>query len=126
MAFGEKGKDLNFLFKRKVGFEVKTHFWKDAWFGDLTFRELFPTLYAVEYVKDCLLKDKVRVNAEMEKNYCWGWSKEHRGSYEMNQFPVISLRHLKDKSSTDCNDSFTWVGWIPFKINCFVWRMIRN
>lgn len=27
---------------------------------------------------------------------------------------------------TDVATSFKWVGWIPLKINCFVWRMIKK
>lgn len=43
-----------------------------------------------------------------------------------NSFSVKAIRSLIVGSSTNNVEWFHWVNWIPFKINCFVWRLFKN
>lgn len=55
---------LILFLQRNVGNDDSTSFWDDLWYGDISLKNHFPRVYALEVEKCCVVKDRV-VNGDM-------------------------------------------------------------
>ncbi|KAI3507508.1 hypothetical protein L1887_22495 [Cichorium endivia] len=132
----------------------KFMFWKDRWLGSNTFKDLFPRLYSLEVSKNSLVSDKVESTGLEENNL--SWKRAVRRGLETREltelcdtlrdvhlsseldvwswiiasngiFSVQSLRNEIAKNRWSRSDrKFHWLRMVPFNVNCFVWRFVRN
>ncbi|GJX20869.1 putative RNA-directed DNA polymerase [Tanacetum coccineum] len=76
-----EGIDFNFRssFIRKVADGADTFFWLDPWCGDGTrLKDKFPRLFALESIKDCMVKDRGYIDNESWIS-SWAWRIPPRG-----------------------------------------------
>ncbi|GKE37109.1 RNA-directed DNA polymerase, eukaryota, reverse transcriptase zinc-binding domain protein, partial [Tanacetum coccineum] len=57
----DKGMDLLGLCSRLVGNGASTKLWSDIWCGDVSFKDRFPRIYALELNKDCYIDQRYNV-----------------------------------------------------------------
>ncbi|KAI3721405.1 hypothetical protein L2E82_32415 [Cichorium intybus] len=132
-----------------------TLFWKDRWCGPVAFKDRFPKLYGIESNKNCLVSERITVTDGWNTVFGWkrcprrgGKSKELEGLLQVivsvnlasspdkwiwkedasGLFSVSSLRRFMENQLVTDDDSwkFSWVNWVPLKVNCFVWRLLQD
>ncbi|GKD46079.1 RNA-directed DNA polymerase, eukaryota [Tanacetum coccineum] len=138
------------LCSKRVGNGNNTSFWLDIWKGDLTLRDNFPRMYALELDKQIFVADKMAAQVDAS------FRRPVRGGIELNQFndlvsfiDSVSLSSSHDRwvcnASGDGNfrvkdirnfiddlflpsrpETTRWVKFIPIKINVFTWRARRD
>ncbi|GKA72771.1 RNA-directed DNA polymerase, eukaryota [Tanacetum coccineum] len=143
-----KGIDVSKYIKIKLGNGENTMFWDDIWCGDITFKYLYPRLYALELYKsvkvasklsqsslelsfrriprggteeDQLLKLTSQIEGVMLSNSSdrWTWSLEGSG-----EFSVASVRKLIDDKLLPVLAAKTrWIKAVPLKINIHAWKV---
>ncbi|GKB00905.1 RNA-directed DNA polymerase, eukaryota [Tanacetum coccineum] len=148
-------KDIGFDFmshcKKRIGNGRATKFWTDKWVLDVTFRERFPRVYALDMDKECLVASKfgggqisdsfrrnVRDGAERQQMEAlisvlanvsltpnedrWVCDLTGDGSFHVKEVRTF-LDNLVLPSSSE---STRWVKWVPIKTNIFIWRARRD
>jgi hypothetical protein len=50
-------KRFSILLKYEVGSGSRTHFWLDLWYGDVTFKEVFPPLFRIAENREAYVAD---------------------------------------------------------------------
>ncbi|GKC23809.1 RNA-directed DNA polymerase, eukaryota, reverse transcriptase zinc-binding domain protein [Tanacetum coccineum] len=145
------GIDLISFCTRKIGNGESTRFWNDVWCGISPLKVQYPSIFLLDTDKDCFISNRVslpdwhavlrrvpRGGAEMSQfvalqaalgnisltNQCdsWKWSINGSGS-----FFVASVRSLVDHHTLDMDQEVTrWNGFIPIKVNVFLWRLKLN
>ncbi|GJS74038.1 RNA-directed DNA polymerase, eukaryota, reverse transcriptase zinc-binding domain protein [Tanacetum coccineum] len=145
-----KNQDIDILkcMKFKIGNGEHTSFWDEVWRGDITFKNLYPRLYALESCKDIVVASKLahpcldhsfrrapRSGVEQEQfialiNQVQSvslvpcrdrrvWSLEGSG-----EFSVASVRKLiDDKMLPEVSSKTRWVKAIPIKVNVHPWKV---
>ncbi|KAD3640900.1 hypothetical protein E3N88_30123 [Mikania micrantha] len=151
-----EGKNIGQFLRRQVGNGNKTLFWKQPWFGQLSFKQLFPNLFALERHKNCKVSQRIIQESGARLWFNWEWKKVTLNStlmQERNDLEEMILSYLfKDGSDSwiwrgdatgefstkSCrdwindhrwrsnSDNTLWTNWIPAKVNCFVWRVSLN
>ncbi|GJU55544.1 RNA-directed DNA polymerase, eukaryota [Tanacetum coccineum] len=146
----DKGMDLLGLCSRLVGNGASTKLWSDIWCGDVSFKDRFPRIYALELNKDCYIDQRYNV-----ENWSSFLRRPPRNGVELSQFNAM-LQEFKKMSLSDSADSWKWgltsVGYtvasarqfiddtslpgnfsttrwtrcIPIKINIFIWKLRLN
>lgn len=113
----KKGVILEKLFQRVVGKGDRTYFWKDAWCGDLAFKDLFPNLYLKESQKDCLVADRINHSADAGLVMVWNWKDRVRSGRESGQLADLK-QVIADFRFANGPDSWCWKGGgIDFSVN---------
>ncbi|GKC19658.1 hypothetical protein Tco_1021808 [Tanacetum coccineum] len=139
-----KYQGMNFVdhIHRKMGNGVDTYFWDDVWKGDITFKNLYPRIYALESIKKISVASKLgqdilgfslrrapkggveqsQFNALQiiyegivlsDSRDRWSWSLEGSGD-----FLVASVRRVIDEKILPLVSSKTrWVNAVPIKVN---------
>ncbi|GJZ64511.1 RNA-directed DNA polymerase, eukaryota, reverse transcriptase zinc-binding domain protein [Tanacetum coccineum] len=142
------GTDLLGFIQKKLGNGSATSFWEDVWRGDISFKYLYPRLFALETSKSITVASKLS-----QYNVCSSFRRDVRGGAEQGQlshlieniegvslsnvsdrwvwaldgkgeFSVASVRRLIDDSSLPVISSKTrWVNMVPIKINIHAWKV---
>ncbi|GJU47483.1 RNA-directed DNA polymerase, eukaryota [Tanacetum coccineum] len=113
-----KGIDLLFLVKKKVGNGEATSFWNDVWLGDSPLKQTSPRSGIEEEQLLLLISN---TSSAMLPNISdrWTWRLDSLGV-----FSVKSAREFIDDYFLSKVDIPTrWVKSIPIKINIFAWRV---
>ncbi|XP_021984670.1 uncharacterized protein LOC110880455 [Helianthus annuus] len=140
----------------KIGCGDKTLFWLDKWAGDFSLQDRFPSLFALQTNKHNLVQhmysikngviswkwggDTSVIQSEAEDTWeqCksllqnvefnkktdrWLWKQEEN----KEEFSVGNLRsELDGINPVPETQVLMWLGWIPKKINCFLWRAVQD
>nr|GEY18216.1 hypothetical protein [Tanacetum cinerariifolium] len=125
--------DLNFKnsFVRKVADGADTSFWFDPWCDDgLRLKDKFLRLYAIEYIKNCKVKDRGHV--ENGSWYgSWAWRIPPRGRAIDDLSTLSNSLNSIVLNPNGCNKwvclmrlpgILKWNSWIPKKVNIIVWK----
>lgn len=134
-------------FQVKLGCGSRILFWKDLWIGDQCLQSRFPTLYLLEKVKNCAVRDRFS-NAGL----VWDWKRRPCSDSELGElwnltrmlgnvcllssadrmdfslspngvYLVASLRKFIDsKLACPIEPIVCWLKGVPFKVSCFIWR----
>nr|GEU48832.1 RNA-directed DNA polymerase, eukaryota [Tanacetum cinerariifolium] len=104
-----KGVDLIFFCKKRIGNGMQTKFWHDVWIEDQKLSCVFPRLFALEEDKDCNVASKVLGDIDHS------FRRAIRGGVESLQFEqlremldTIILSNLEDRWRWDLNGSDRW------------------
>ncbi|GJW34120.1 RNA-directed DNA polymerase, eukaryota, reverse transcriptase zinc-binding domain protein [Tanacetum coccineum] len=104
-GFGDsipKGIDLLGAIKKKVGNGENTLFWQEPWKGDAPFKNVFPTLYALE-------SDKRITMAEKMTHPSLGTSFRHNPRCGIEQVQMVSLlSQLEGLILPNISDRWSW------------------
>lgn len=134
----------------------KTVFWKDCWCDVIPLKKKFPNVYVIDVNKDCLVSDRIILGADLVPHFLGDWSKSIRRGRETRQldgilnlvvnynlsgvddkwrrlgdssgeFSAKSLRTIiTDRVEANIDYDFSWISWVSLKVNCFVWRLLKN
>ncbi|KAJ0619222.1 putative RNA-directed DNA polymerase [Helianthus annuus] len=140
----------------KLGCGNKTFFWLDNWVGNYSLRERFPSLFALQNDRSCLVQQRYIVTNGLIE---WTWGGESSGiqsdSISLWEDCVKILEQVKIENKSDmwlwkqeekpeifkvCDlrseldginlipetQVLKWLNWIPKKINCFLWRAVLD
>jgi hypothetical protein len=95
-----------------VGFSVgdgrNIGLWKFKWYGNHSFKDLFPNLFAKELVQDAMLANRLRSDG-VHASWEWQWSSPLS---EIEQQQLDNLRTLLVGFSLHSNQPDSW-RWIP-------------
>ncbi|XP_022014336.1 uncharacterized protein LOC110913825 [Helianthus annuus] len=136
-----------------MGDEIRM--WWDTWAGNEPLYKIFPDLYKIEKKKRIMLKDCFcKENGDMK--WKWRWKKQRLNQKEKEElknleellqqvnisgetdqwiwkpddkgiFSVASMKSLLVKSSKIPKSfSWKWNGWVPKKVNTFMWKAVNN
>ncbi|GJS49408.1 RNA-directed DNA polymerase, eukaryota [Tanacetum coccineum] len=145
-------KDIGFDFmshcKKRIGNGRATKFWTDKWVLDVTFRERFPRVYALDMDKECLVASKFgggQISDSFRRNVRDGAERqqmealisvlanvsltpnEDRWVCGDGSFHVKEVRTFLDNLVLpSSSESTRWVKWVPIKTNIFIWRARRD
>ncbi|PNX61621.1 cysteine-rich receptor-like protein kinase, partial [Trifolium pratense] len=140
---GVGGKDEDCWFpsqvSSKVGNGKAISFWKEKWFGATPLRDLFPSLFAKELHKDCVVSDIIQLdNFELNWTRDWLTSLTHAESVEKAElehllFGLVLQSDIADRWrwNTDVTDILTalhklWKNNVPSKVGVFGWRLLLD
>ncbi|KAD7117550.1 hypothetical protein E3N88_04818 [Mikania micrantha] len=151
-----EGKDIGQIIRRQVGDGSKTLFWKQSWFGQYSFKQVFPNLFALEKHKNCKVSQRIRQDSGGILGFNWEWRRTNLNSNLSDECSdleeMIRSYPFKDGSDTwvwngEVNGEFSthscrawfnnqcwripsvntmWLKWVPAKVNSFVWRVSLN
>ncbi|GJS92803.1 RNA-directed DNA polymerase, eukaryota [Tanacetum coccineum] len=148
-------KDIGFDFmshcKIRIGNGCATKFWTDKWALDVTFRDRFPRVYALDMEKDSLVANKLGgelINGSFRRNVRDGVERQQwealldvlanvsltpnadRWVCDLTgdgNFRVKEVRNfLDDLVLPSSTESTRWVKWVPIKTNIFIWKARRD
>ncbi|GJR15589.1 RNA-directed DNA polymerase, eukaryota, reverse transcriptase zinc-binding domain protein [Tanacetum coccineum] len=142
-----KGIDLFSACNRSLGNGNSIRFWDESWCGDRPLKDLFPSVYALDRDKRCMVAQRINTS---------DWSnvlrRLPRGGIESNQFSAL-LDATRDVLLSDQEDGWKWAlnptgftvasarkhidehiiisgftttRWpkcVPIKVNVFMWRL---
>ncbi|GKD19862.1 RNA-directed DNA polymerase, eukaryota [Tanacetum coccineum] len=119
----EKGVDLLFFCKKKIGDGCDTQFWIENWIGNQPLKFRFPRLFALETNK------MVSVAERKRQGFSFASFRRHpRGGVESTQWEEmldllnsIILSSMADRWA--CGEPTNWCNLIPIKINVMAWRI---
>ncbi|KAI3792985.1 hypothetical protein L1987_35597 [Smallanthus sonchifolius] len=138
------------LFKGVVGRGDNIMFWLDPWLYDVPLKEKFPSLFHLEVVKTCCVRDRLDgeglwlwrhdpdsevEEAEWQSLWValgsvslsdtpdrWSWL-----GYGSEGFSVAAVKkHLDSKKDYSNRFVMDWCKWVPQKCNIFAWRADMN
>ncbi|KAD4178488.1 hypothetical protein E3N88_27079 [Mikania micrantha] len=151
-----EGKYIGQIIRRQVGDGSKTLFWKQSWFGQYSFKQVFPNLFALEKHKNCKVSQRIRQVSGGILGFNWEWRRTNLNSNLSDECSdleeMIRSYPFKDGSDTwvwngEVNGEFSthscrawfnnqcwripsvntmWLKWVPAKVNSFVWRVSLN
>ncbi|GKA22222.1 hypothetical protein Tco_0708184 [Tanacetum coccineum] len=91
---------------------------EDVWRGDISFKYLYPRLFALETSQLSHLIENIEGVSLSNVSDQWVWALDGKG-----EFSVASVRRLIDDSSLPVISSKTrWVNMVPIKINIHAWK----
>ncbi|MCI09304.1 putative ribonuclease H protein [Trifolium medium] len=95
--------------------------WKFKWFGNHTFRDLFPNLFAKEASQDVMIAERLNGNRESLMWY-WQWSDQLSVSEEqlLDDLKELLVEALSSNVLSAINK--LWRNDVPSKVNVFSWR----
>ncbi|GJU31529.1 RNA-directed DNA polymerase, eukaryota [Tanacetum coccineum] len=97
-----QGIDLMGYILKKLGNGEDTLFWEDSWKGDITFKSIYPSLYALETNKNVSVASKLS-----QPNLATSFRRAPRGGLEDYQFSQLLL-NMEGVSCTDVKDRWSW------------------
>ncbi|MFS7958257.1 putative reverse transcriptase zinc-binding domain-containing protein [Helianthus anomalus] len=140
----------------KLGCGNKTFFWLDKWVGKLSLKDRFPSLFALQSDKSCLVQHRYIITNGI---ISWSWGGEslvtHSETADLWEECVKLLESVKIENKSDLwlwkqeekqeifkvsdlrseldginlipeTQVLKWLNWIPKKINCFLWRAVLD
>ncbi|KAD4180076.1 hypothetical protein E3N88_28667 [Mikania micrantha] len=149
-------KNTGSMIRRHVGDGSNTLFWKQAWFGLIPFKNLFPHLYSIESQKNCTIAQRIIKDVGDNITFRWEWNRmslNYNLSQECQDLEEMVLNYNFRSGSdvwiwnVDGNNKFStklcrdwiedqhglapvhnifWLKWVPPKVLCLVWRLSLN
>nr|GEW46955.1 RNA-directed DNA polymerase, eukaryota, reverse transcriptase zinc-binding domain protein [Tanacetum cinerariifolium] len=118
-----KGIDLLCFINKKAGNGIKTSFWEEKWRGDMSFKEKYPRVFALESNKKISVSNKMHhidIGTTLSNsNDRWSWSLAGSG-----EFSVASVRkHIDDLRLGGSPQKTRWISTVPIKINILAWKV---
>ncbi|GKB61025.1 RNA-directed DNA polymerase, eukaryota, reverse transcriptase zinc-binding domain protein [Tanacetum coccineum] len=113
-----QGAGLFSFMQKKLGNGADTYFWEDTWRGDMSFKQRYPRLYALELDKNINVAAKFAQTSLMEEVALgdmtdkWYWSLEGSGD-----FSVASVKKLIDDIRlSEVSSQTRWIKAVPIKV----------
>nr|GEY94090.1 RNA-directed DNA polymerase, eukaryota [Tanacetum cinerariifolium] len=102
--------------QKKLGNGDNTSFWEDTWRGDVTFKTLYPILYALETIKDVTVASKLSYSS-----LDYSFRRAPRGGVEQSQF--LSMKLIDDKTLPEVFSKSRWSKAVSIKVDILAWKV---
>ncbi|KAJ0554035.1 putative RNA-directed DNA polymerase [Helianthus annuus] len=97
------GLAISNLFKGVVGSGESIMFWLDPWLFEVPLKYKFPSLFQLEVVKSCSVRDR------LEGEGLWLWKNDPVSATESNEWELL-VAALRDVFLSNRPDKWEWVG----------------
>ncbi|KAK9077285.1 hypothetical protein SSX86_005622 [Deinandra increscens subsp. villosa] len=141
--------------KATPGIETSVTFWHDNWLTHTNLKSMFPNLYLLEKSKSCLVNDRILLTDTGTTYLRWNWKSQPSSPSQLHslsqlssilqpfcfspgndrwvwlgcnnlQFSTGNIRRRLEHSWGDFSFKHQWSGWIPRKVDIFVWKAALN
>ncbi|KAD7477477.1 hypothetical protein E3N88_00613 [Mikania micrantha] len=94
------------MFRCKIGNGHDALFWSDNWTGLGALKDIFPSLFANEANKRCVVKD--RLLSSLDHGFSWGWKSQASVELEKSSLNILASSIPPTTLNPISNDSWGW------------------